>query len=108
MVGVLCLRNDAGRSSLVRCQDLNPVDYMFYVTGRVLRGFGLADANIQLIIELGGTLDVKRFRRTVAALQRVYPVMASRLVRSDITGRPRWRLDADPPDLPQVVQVRSL
>jgi hypothetical protein len=77
---------------LVDYQNLNPLDYMFYVGDTLRRRVGMPGVNIQFLLELGGTLDVEGFNRAVRALHRLYPAAAATLERSNILGRPRWRL----------------
>ena len=93
---------------MARYQQLNPLDYMFFIGNEVRRRLGLPGVNIQLLLELRGTLDVDGLKRALLALYRLYPATGSRLERSSVSGRPRWRLDVAPPMMDRVVRVRQL
>ena len=92
---------------MARYQQLNPLDYMFFVGNEVRKRLGLPGVNIQLLLELGAPLDLAGFQRALAGLHRLYPATAARLERAAVSGRPRWRLDVEP-DLRRAVHVRRL
>ncbi len=86
--------------------DPNPLDLMFFVADRAARGLGIPNLNIQIILELGGRLDVVRLRRAVRALLRRHPAAGGRLVVAPLTGRPCWRLAIPTErDLKRIVRV---
>ena len=91
-----------------RYQHPNPLDLLFFAGAHAMRRVGLPGAHVQLHLELGGALSVERIRGAVLALHRVYPVTGARQELSLLTGHPRWRLDAAPADVRQVVQVHSV
>lgn len=90
---------------MTRYQEPNPLDLYFFAADQAMRRVGLPGTNIHLCLELNGHLDVDGLKRAVQALWRVYPATGSRLERSSITGRPRWRLGAPPADASCVVRV---
>jgi hypothetical protein len=92
---------------LPRYQQLNPLDHMFFVGNEVRRRLGLPGINVLILLELGGTLDLEGFQRALEGVYRLYPATGGRLERSFLSGRPRWRLDAEP-DLRRAVRVQHL
>jgi hypothetical protein len=84
------------RLSLARYQQLNPLDYMFFVGNEVRRRLGLPGVDIQLLLEMKGSLDLEGFKRALRGLYRIYPATGGRLERSAVSGQPRWRLDVEP------------
>ncbi|MGQ9649732.1 MAG: condensation domain-containing protein [Phycisphaerae bacterium] len=93
---------------LPRHQELNPLDLYFFAADQAMRRIGLPGTNIHLCLELHGHVDVAGLKRAVQALWRVYPAAGSRLERSNVTGRPRWRLDTRPADPSCVIRVCEL
>jgi NRPS condensation-like uncharacterized protein len=91
--------------TLARYQQPNPLDLYFFAADQAMRRIGLPGTSIHLCLELHGQVDVDGLRRALALLYRVYPAAAARLERSDITGRPRWRLDGPPYDPAQAVTL---
>ena len=89
-------------------QTPNPLDLLFFAYDDAARRLGLPDGFIQINLELASRLDVPAVKQAVAALHRVYPATASRVVRSAVRGLPRWQLDVEPPDLDRVVRVCPL
>jgi len=98
----------AERTLVARYQEPNPLDVFFFAADRAMRRIGLPGAHVQLCLELRGQIDVAGLKHALAAVCRAYPAAGSRLECSPITGRPRWRLDAGPPDLERVVHVHHL
>lgn len=76
----------------------NPLDFYFFAADQAMRRIGLPGTSIHLCLELKGRVDVDGLRRALSAIYRLYPAAGARLERSAITGNPRWRLDAAPPD----------
>ncbi|HPD31287.1 MAG TPA: condensation domain-containing protein [Phycisphaerae bacterium] len=95
-------------NALPRYQELNPLDLYFFAADQAMRRIGLPGTNIHLCLELNGRIDVDGLKRAVQALWRVYPATGSRLERSDVTGRPRWRLDSCPADASCVIRICEL
>ncbi|MDM8008300.1 MAG: condensation domain-containing protein [Phycisphaerae bacterium] len=91
-----------------RYQRPNPLDLYFFAADQAMRRIGLPGTNIHLCLELDGRVDVDGLNRAVQALWRVYPATGSRLERSRVTGRPRWRLDRPPAAPSCVVRVCEL
>ncbi len=81
---------------------------MFLASDEAARRLGLPSVHIHIHLELGGQLDVPAFKRALTALYHVYPTAAARCEISPLTGRPRWRLDGDPPDLERVVRIHRV
>ncbi len=92
---------------MARYQQLNPLDHMFFVGNELRKRLGLPGVNIQVLLELKGALDLEGFRQALRGLYRLYPAAGGRLERSAVSGRPRWRLNAEP-DLRRAVRVRNL
>ncbi len=79
-------------TSVPAIHEPNPLDLMFFIADEAARGLGLPNLNIQIILELDGRLDEHRLRRAVGALLRRHPAAGGRLVKTPVSGRPRWRL----------------
>lgn len=90
-----------------RYHDPNPLDLLFFAADDASRRRGLPEAVIQLALELDGPLDVARFRRAVAVVQRAYPVLSAPCEMSARTGRPRWRLDPECRSATEAVHVHA-
>ncbi len=97
-----------GSMPVARFQQPNPLDLFFFAADRALRRLGLPGAYIHLCLEMRSRCDIEGLKRALGVLYRVYPAAGSRLECSPITGRPRWRLDEDPPNLDRVVRVYQL
>ena len=93
---------------MARYQHPNPLDLMFFAADAALRRMGLPGSHAHVHVELAGELDLPKFRSTVAALHRRYPVLAARQCLELATGRPRWRLDAPKPNLERVVRLHRV
>lgn len=93
---------------MARYQHPNPLDLLFFAGEHALRRAGLPGAHLHMHLELGGLLNLDRFRHAVRALHRVYPVTGARQQVSLCTGHPRWRLDGPPPDLRHVVHLHRV
>lgn len=72
--------------------DFYPQDRIFHAYDLTLRRLGLPGIHIQIVVHLRGAVDVEGLRRSVAGIQRLYPVTDARLVCHPVNGRPRWRL----------------
>jgi hypothetical protein len=92
---------------VARYQQLNPLDYMFFVGDEVRTRLGAPGTSIQVLLELKGPLDLAGFKQALEGLYRLYPATGGRLDRSTVSGRPRWRLDAEP-DQRRALRVRML
>ena len=93
---------------MARYQDPDPLDLLFFAADAASRRARLLGANIHLVTEVEGELDLGRLKQAIAALHREYPVTAAKLVTGTFTGRPRWRLDMPPPHPNHVVQVHQI
>lgn len=85
----------------------NPLDLLLYAGDEARRSKGLTPADIFIVLECGGRIDEAGLRRAIRALHHAYPVTGAALTTSALTGRPAWRLDADPPDVDQVLGIES-
>jgi hypothetical protein len=94
-----------GGGSAARVQRPNPIDLMFFAADQAQRRCGLPGANIQSVLELGGTLNVDRLRAALGLIVRRYPVLGARPCVSLWTGRPYWCLDRP---VPPGVHVRHV
>ena len=88
-------------------QNLNPLDYMFYVGDVLRRRVGMPGVNILLLLELGGRLDVEGFNQAVRGMHRLYPATTASLHRSKIIGKPRWLLGRRCDDPAQWLEIRA-
>lgn len=83
---------ESRRSQLTAYQNVNPLDYLFYVGDTLRRRVGLPGVNILMLLDLGGRIDVAGFNQAIRAIHKVYPATAAALERSALRGYPRWRL----------------
>jgi hypothetical protein len=90
---------------LSRSSPFNPLDLLLYAGDEARRGAGLAPADIFAVLECSGRIDLPGMSRAIHALHKAYPVTRAALHTSSLTGRPSWRLDADSPEIDQVLRV---
>lgn len=85
----------------------NPLDRLFFTLDDARALCGMSGTDIHGVCEFHGRLDLDGLIRALRCLHRRFPLTSARLERALLTGNPRWRLDAEAPDLDAFIRVHD-